>query len=150
MSSTVGETLPAPVVAWLAGGRSVVVTTVDPNGRPWTGVMSWVRARDQRSILLIVASFSQSLRNIRANGQIMLQLLGDTFVYGVRGTARVLDEGIEGAPVPAALVEMTVELVKDDLTPGREFRAEITSWWPDPAKQAVEERGLAILRGAVA
>jgi hypothetical protein len=146
MSVSIGGALPARAVAFLQGGQSVVVTTVDKECRPWTGVMSWVRARDERSILLIVASASESLRNVRANGQMMLQLIGDTFTYGVRGRARVVQDGIEGAPVPASLVEMTVEYVKDDLTPGREFRAQIDSWWPEPAKQAVEEKGLEILR----
>ncbi|MGI8550234.1 MAG: pyridoxamine 5'-phosphate oxidase family protein [Dehalococcoidia bacterium] len=146
MSREIGHALPANALIWLQGGHSVVVTTVDEASRPWTGVMSWVRAVDPRTIHLIIANFSESLRNLRANGQIMLQLLGDDFTYGVRGIARVVEERLEGAPVPAVLVEMTVEYVKDDLTPGRLFRAQIDSWWPDEAKQAVEDRGLSTLR----
>lgn len=146
MSILIGDSLPERAIAWLQGGHSVVVTTVDGESRPWTGVMSWARARDARQILLIMAASSESLQNVRINGQIMLQVLGDSFVYGVRGQARVIEESISGAPVPAAMVEMTVDLVKDDLTPGRAFHSQIDSWWPDADRQAVEERGLALLR----
>lgn len=108
--------------------------------------MSWIRARDAHTIHLIMASASESLRNIHANGQIMLQILGDSFTYGIRGRARIVQESIEGAPVPASVVEMTVDYVKDDLTPGREFHAQIESWWPSPARQAVEDHGLTLLK----
>jgi Pyridoxamine 5'-phosphate oxidase len=146
MSVPIGDELPPNAVTFLQGGHSVVVTTVDEQGRPWTGVMSWARARDARTILLIMARASESLHNIRVNGQMMLQILGDNFTYGVRGRARIVQESIEGAPVPASVVEMTVDYVKDDLTPGREFRAQIESRWPDPARQAVEDRGLSLLK----
>jgi len=146
MSEPIGDALPHTALEFLQGGHSVVVSTVGIDGRPWTGVMSWVYAPDAKTVRLILARHSQTLANIRANGQIMLQLLGDGFTYGVRGRARVVRESIDGAPVPASVVEMEVDLVKDDLSEGREFHARIESWWIDPAKQAVEDRGLEMLR----
>lgn len=145
MSVIVGNSLPEQALALLQGGQSVVVSTAGADGEPWSGVMSWVYAPDARTVRLIVAASSRTLANVRATGRMMLQLLGDGFVYGVSGAARVLQESIEGAPVPAALVELRVEMVKDDLTPGRTFTARIASSWPEPARQAVEERGLALL-----
>ena len=146
MSAIVGDSLPERALAFLQGGQSVVVSTVGADGEPWSGVMSWVYAPDPRTVRLIVAASSQTLANVRATGRMMLQLLGDGFTYGVRGAAHVLQDSIEGAPVPAAVVELRVDLVKDDLTPGRAFSARIASWWPEPARQAVEEHGLALLR----
>jgi predicted pyridoxine 5'-phosphate oxidase superfamily flavin-nucleotide-binding protein len=146
MSVKIGEALPERVVGFLQGGRTTVVATADREGNPWTGVMSWVRARDARTVLMIVAKHSRSLQNIRENGKVALQLLGDDFVYGVTGRARVAEESIEGAPVPAAMVEVEVLEVKDDLTPGRVWEAKVESYWPDPAKQQVEDAGLVILR----
>lgn len=150
MSVEIGATLPDQAVAFLQGGNTVVVTTADGQGRPWSGLMSWVRAVDEQSVLLIVAAHARTLANIRETGRVMLHLLGDGWTLGAWGRAEVIIESIDGAPVPAAVVEMTVEGVKDDLTPGREFHATIRSWWPDPARQAAEERGLDMLRDLAA
>lgn len=146
MSETVGNALPHAALQYLQGGRTVVVATVDPDGKPWTGVMGWVYAPDAKTVRLILARDGQTLANIRANGQIMLEILGDGFIYGVRGRGCVVRESIDGAPVPASVVEMVVDMVKNDLPPGIEFHARIESRWIDPEKQAVEDRGLEMLR----
>jgi hypothetical protein len=146
MSVEIGTTLPDHAVRFLQGGNTVVVATADAQGHPWSGVMSWVRAVDEQRVLLIVAAHARTLANVRETGRLMLQLLADGWTLGVWGRAEVVIPAIAGAPVPAAVVEMTVEGVKDDLTPGREFHAEIRSWWPEPDRQAVEDRGLTMLR----
>lgn len=108
--------------------------------------MSWVRAADERTVLLIVAANSRTLANVRETGHMMIQILGDGWALGAWGRATVPIDSIDGAPVPAAVIEVAVEGVKDDLTPGREFHADLRSWWPDPARQEVEDRGLEMLR----
>ena len=50
----------------------------------------------------------------------MLEIIGDGFIFGVRGTVRILKEKMEHCPVPSALVQLDVESVKSDLPPGVE------------------------------
>jgi len=50
MSVEIGKTLPDQVVRSLEGGNPVVVATADSQGRPRTGVMSWVRAVDDATV----------------------------------------------------------------------------------------------------
>ena len=48
----------------------------------------------------------------------MLEVVADGMIYGVRGTATIIREQMEHAPIASALVEVAVEHVKRDLPPG--------------------------------
>jgi hypothetical protein len=60
----------------------------------------------------------------------MLQVIGNGLIFGVRGTARVIREQMDNAPIPSAMVELTVEAVKRDLPPGVQVTAPAFEWGP--------------------
>jgi hypothetical protein len=73
----------------------------------------------------------------------MLEVLGDGLVYGVRGKARIICEEMAHAPIPSAMVEVDVDLVKRDLVPGVEFEGPHFRWGPlEPVMGPTDERGL--------
>ncbi len=110
--------MPDDLLAYLAGGRLVMAATVDGDGLPYTMVMNSTLAFDARTIRFSLDHRTHSLANIRANGRMMLEVIGEGFIYGVRGVARVVVEQMEHAPIPSAMVQLDVELVKRDLPPG--------------------------------
>jgi hypothetical protein len=120
--------MPPDLVRYLAGGKLVVAATIDREGAPYTMVMNSVVALDSRTIRFSLDHRTQSLRNLRGNDAMMLEVIGDGAIYGVRGTARIVREKMDHAPVPSAMVEVAVELVKIDLPPGVETDAPAFRW----------------------
>lgn len=128
MSRQLGPELPPKAVEALAGGRLVVVATVDEHGWPYTMVMNWAAARDAKTIRLSLDRRTRTLANIRRNGRVMLEVLADGVIVGVRGSARIIQEEMAHAPIASAMVEVTVEGVKDDLIDGVEFHGPSFRW----------------------
>jgi predicted pyridoxine 5'-phosphate oxidase superfamily flavin-nucleotide-binding protein len=120
--------MPPELVEWLSGGRLVVGATVDADGNPYTMVMNSALAVDPRTIRFALDHRTQTLVNIRANGRMMIEVISDGAIYGVRGTARVAVEQMQHAPIPSALIEVAVETVKRDLPPGVEVTAPSFRW----------------------
>ncbi len=122
------DEMPAELVAFLTGGRLVVASTVDAEGLPYTMVMNSAVAFDAHTIRFALDRRTHSLKNIEANGTMMFEIIGNGFIYGVRGAARVLREQMEHAPIPSALIEVSVETVKSDLPPGVQVTAPQFEW----------------------
>lgn len=128
MSEALEHEMPEELVRHLAGGKIVVVATVDEHGWPYTMIMNWALALDSRTIRLSLDNRTQTQRNVRATGRVMLEVLGDGLAYGVRGSARVILDEMQHAPVPSAIVEVKVDLVKRDLIPGVIFEGPKFQW----------------------
>ena len=147
MSTPLCDHMPDDLIAWLAGGRVVVVATVGDDGWPYTMIMNWAAATDARTVRLALNHDTQTLRNVRANGRVMLEVLGDGLVYGVRGSARVVLERMRHGPVPSAIVEVRVESVKRDLIPGVEFEGPRFRWGKlEPVMGPLDPLGIEELR----
>src|SRR5256885_8993349 len=84
--------MPKELVQFLIGGQTCVVASVDPEGRPVTSIMTWVVARDTRTIAIAVDTRSRALANVRANGQRAIAVLGADPCFGLPGTALVETE----------------------------------------------------------
>jgi hypothetical protein len=135
--------MPADLVEYLAGGKLVVVATVDEECWPYTMVMNWAVAKDAHTLRLAMDHRTRSLRNVRANGRVMLEVIGDGLIYGVRGTGVVIVEAMENAPVPSAMVEVKVDMVKRDLPPGVIVEGPMFRWGPlDPYMGRLDPLGI--------
>ena len=127
-SGTPKEAMPAELVEWLSGGRLVVGATVDVEGGPYTMVMNSVVATDEHTLRFALDHRTHTLANLRKDGRMMLEVVGDGFIYGVSGVARVVVEQMQHAPIPSALVQVDVETVKRDLPPGVQVTAPSFAW----------------------
>ncbi len=120
--------MPEDLIAYLQGGRLVVGATIEANGEPYTMVMNSVVAVDDHTIRFCLDHRTHTLTNLRANSRMMLEVIGDGLVYGVRGAAKIIRDQMDHAPIPSALVELVVETVKRDLPPGVEVDAPAFRW----------------------
>jgi len=127
-SGTETDALPDAIVEYLAGGRLVIGASVDADGRPYPMVMNSAVAVDARTIRFALDHRTKTLQNIRERPAMSLEVIGDGFVFGIRGTTRVIREKMEHCPVPSALVQLDVESVKSDLPPGVQVRPPEFSW----------------------
>lgn len=139
--------MPADLIEWLAGGKIVVVASVDADGWPYTMIMNWAVATDPHTIRLSIDRRTSTLKNIEANGRVMIEVLGDGLAYAVRGSARVILDVMRSAPIPSAMVEVSVNLVKKDLVPGVEFEGPKFGWGAlEPVMGKSDPLGIAELR----
>ena len=143
MSEKLSGSMPDDLVRHLVGGKLVVVATVDEDGLPYTMIMNWAVARDASTVRLSLDRRTQTLRNLRGNPRVMLEVLGDGLAYGVRGTASIVQEEMRFAPVPSAMVEVAVDLVKRDLIPGVQLTGPQFEWGAlAPVMGPADEKGL--------
>jgi hypothetical protein len=122
--------MPPELVEFLSGGRLVMGSTIDADGAPYTMVMNSAMATDASTIRFCLDRRTHTLKNIEADGRMMIEIIGDGMIYGVRGTARVIVEQMTNAPIPSAMVELTVETVKRDLPQGVGITAPVFDWGP--------------------
>jgi hypothetical protein len=141
--------MPPHLVQFLLGGKTLVVATVDAEGLPWTTLMTWAVARNPQTLTIAVDSRSRALRNIKANGKMAVEVLGDDLCYGLRGTAVVEKETMAAAPFPCALVALRVEDVRDHGAAGVKFVGPSYSFHPGKEHRAgVEDAVFQELKGA--
>ncbi len=140
--------MPPHLVQFLLGGQTCVVATIDDQGNPQTTLMTWVVARNPQTLGIAVDIRSRALRNIRGNGRIAVEVLGDDLCYGLRGTALVEKELMQTAPFPCALVAVKVEDVRDHGAAGVKFVGPRYSFHPGKEhRRGVEESVFAELKG---
>ena len=113
--------MPPHLVQFLLGGQTCVVATVDEQALPNTTLMTWVVARNPQTLVMAVDTRSRSIRNLRANGKVAVEVLGDDLCYGLRGTATVEKETMASTPFPCALVAVRIEEVRDHGAAGVKF-----------------------------
>ena len=113
--------MPPHLVQFLLGGQTCVVATVDEQGVPNTTLMTWVVARNPQTLAMAVDTRSRSIKNLRANGKVAVEVLGDDLCYGLRGTAVVEKETMAAAPFPCALVAVRIEDVRNHGAAGVKF-----------------------------
>jgi hypothetical protein len=117
-SSNEREDLPEAVVAFLNGSHIVVGATIDDDGYPYTMIMNSAIAVDPKTVRFALDHRTSTLRFVRERPAMAIEIVGDGFVVAARGTARILRERMEHAPVPSALVQFDIQAVKSDLPPG--------------------------------
>ena len=113
--------MPPHLVQFLLGGQTCVLATVDDHGHPQTTVVTWVVARNSETLALAADTRSRAMRNMRANGKVALEVLGDNLCFGLRGTAVVEKEPMSSTPFPCALVAVKIEDVRDHGAAGVRF-----------------------------
>ena len=140
--------MPPHLVQFLLGGQALVVATADEQGSPLTTLMTWAVARNPQTLSLAVDIRSRSMRNLRANGRVAIEVLGDDICYGLRGMAVVEKELMQSAPFPCALVAVRIEDVRDHAAAGVRFKGPSYTFHPGKEhRKGVEEAVFAELKG---
>lgn len=100
--------LPQPLVEFMQRPRITVVTTHSPDGPGVTcNVISWVLARDPRTIRMMGDSRTRWVQNLKADPRVALVILGAEGAWTVYGQARILADPTPGVPLRLALIEVT-------------------------------------------
>ena len=120
MSKQLGDSLPDEAVSWLVGGNPVVVSTIDEDG-PYSCLVGSCVAIDPQTLRFAMFGTSRTLDNLRADGRVFIETLGDDLVIGARGLAMVVKDPMDSSAYPPhayVMIEVSVISVKDDYPPG--------------------------------
>src|SRR5207245_9795086 len=129
-------------------GQGRVLAPGDEQSGPGTTLMTWALARNPRTLTLAVDTRGRASRNIRSNGKVAVEVLGDDLCYGMRGTAVIEKELMHSAPFPCALVAVRIEDVRDHTAAGVQFRGPSYSFHADKEhRKGVEEAIFDELKG---
>ena len=140
--------MPPRLVQFILGGETCIVATVDEAGLPNTTLMTWVVARNPQTVAMAVDQRSRTLKNVRQNGHVAIEVLGDDLCYGLRGTAVIEKEAMSSVPFPCALVSVKVEDCRDHGAAGVKFVGPSYSFHEGKEhRRDVEERVFAELKG---
>jgi CBS domain-containing protein len=131
MGKIIGGELTDKIMQNLEHVPTLILATVDEDGWPHTAPMSWIKVKDRRTLSMAIHRDIASLRNIRRSGKVRLVAMGRGMAISIRGFAKIVKEEMESSPFPAAVVEVTVDEIKDDLAVGRPEQAEPPMKWGD-------------------
>ena len=128
--------LPPEVVTAITGGQANIVSTLDPDGRPSTTLMTWAIAKDAKRMALCVDTRSRAYLNIVERSAIAIEILADDITFGVKGTAQIAKERMDAPPFPCAIVIVDLDEVRDHGHPGTFFRGPTYHFHEDKAHRA--------------
>lgn len=125
MANQVESMLTEELFQLLQKERFVTVATVDhESGGPNVSAISWVFAPKKDSVYFAVDNRSRIIENIKKNGQVVLNFIGNESTYSISGVAIVKQEKLEEVPLKLALVEIKINEVRDVMFYGSKISVE--------------------------
>lgn len=118
MSKIIGNALPQEIVDLFNKElTTVIVSTVTDEGYPHAMPVHLLAAPDDKTIRMALVKAHQTTANIKNNGKAFITVLeGEDLAVGIKGTARVTREPMEGNGA-MVMIEFKVEEIKSDTTP---------------------------------
>ncbi|MDT8859171.1 pyridoxamine 5'-phosphate oxidase family protein [Alkalihalobacillus sp. MEB130] len=114
MANRVEHALTEEILPLLQKECFVTIATIDHEKQiPNVNAISWVYALDPQTVRFSIAARSRIVKNINENSGVVLTLIANDSTYSISGSAKVVEENIENLPIKLALIELTIEEVRD-------------------------------------
>lgn len=105
--------------------RYMLLSTINPdNNGPMMNAISWIYAPEESRIVFAVDNRSKIIENIQSQSNVVLTLIGDESTYSIMGTAQVATEKMDGVPLKLAMIEVSIEEVRDIMFYGAKISVE--------------------------
>ncbi|WP_066395550.1 pyridoxamine 5'-phosphate oxidase family protein [Neobacillus mesonae] len=126
MANQVEPRLIQPLYDELQKERFVTLATIDyETGGPNVSAISWVLAKDESTIYFSVDNRSRILENIAANNKVVINLIANESTYSIAGEAIIKEEILQDVPLKLALIEVSINEVRDVMFYGSKIVSEI-------------------------
>lgn len=114
MANRVEPILIKPLLDELKKERFVTIATVDyETGGPNVSAISWIYAKDEKTIYFAVDNRSRIIQNIQENNQVVINVIANESTYSISGEAYLEIESLENVPLKLGLVRIVVKEVRD-------------------------------------
>lgn len=102
------------LTSFLQGPQLVLVTTLDHETTwPANNLITWVYAKDEKTLRLCADAKGRVISNIRADGRILLTVMTAGACHTIEGNATVIKDEIEGVSLKLGCAEVMVRAVRD-------------------------------------
>lgn len=101
-----------------------LLSTVDhESGAPSVSAISWLLAKDERTVRLAVDQRSRIVTNLKKQPLCTLTLIGAGSVHAVYASAKVASEALEGVPFKLVCFDLDISAVRDAMFYGARISA---------------------------
>ncbi|MCM3787693.1 pyridoxamine 5'-phosphate oxidase family protein [Domibacillus indicus] len=112
----------------LQSERLSFFSTVDAEtGAPFMNAISWVYALNDTTLRIAVDSRSKIIHNIHKNALVSLAVFASESAYTISGSAKILSYHLEGVPLKASVIEVSIKEVRDVMFYGSRITVEPVS-----------------------
>ncbi len=126
MANLVEPKLIKPLYDELQKERFVTLATIDyETGGPNVSAISWILAKDEQSLYFAVDNRSRIIQNIGENNQVVINLIANESTYSIQGTASIKEERLPDVPLKLALIEVSINEVRDVMFYGSKIVSEV-------------------------
>ena len=114
MANIVEDQLFQPLLGNLQKKQYVILSTVDSeSGAPDVNAISWVYAKNEKTIVFAAAAKSKIVENIEHTSRAVITLIANESTYSISGEAIVKNQQIEGVSLKLSLMELHIKEVRD-------------------------------------
>lgn len=114
MANPVEPVLIQPLYEALQKERFAVIATVDhETGAPCTNAISWLFAKDEKTVYFAISNRSRAVSNLKKKNLLTITVIANESVYAISGRGEIKSERIEGIPLKLAMVEVKIDEVRD-------------------------------------
>lgn len=114
MANRVEPILIKPLLDELKKERFVTIATVDyETGGPNVSAISWIYAKDEKTLYFAVDNRSRIVENIQENNLVVVTIIANESTYSISGEAFLIIEKLERVPLKLAMVKIKVSEVRD-------------------------------------
>jgi flavin reductase (DIM6/NTAB) family NADH-FMN oxidoreductase RutF len=114
MANKVEPALTKTLFDFLQKEPFTLLSSIDyETGAPNISALSWVLARDNKTIVFAVDNRSRTVQNIKADSKVAINVIADESSFSISGVASVIQEKMEGVPLKLSLIELKISEVRD-------------------------------------
>lgn len=103
----------------------VILNSLDAEtGTPGVNAISWVYAKDPKTLRFAVDGRSRITANVKAHPNVAVSLFAAGTIYGIYGTARVVTEQLADVPFKLACIDIDISEIRDAMFYGSRISVE--------------------------
>ncbi|MCM3568762.1 pyridoxamine 5'-phosphate oxidase family protein [Neobacillus mesonae] len=126
MVNQVEPKLMKPLFDVMQKERFVTLATIDyETGGPNVSAISWIVAKDESTIYFAIDNRSRILENLSNNNKVVINIIANESTYSIQGNAIVKEERLQDVPLKLALIEVSINEVRDVMFYGSKIVTEV-------------------------
>lgn len=92
----------------------VILNSLDAEtGSPAVNAISWVYAKDPKTLRFAVDGRSRIITNVKAHPDVAVSVFADGTIYAIHGTAQVVTDKLADVPFKLAAIDIAISEVRD-------------------------------------
>lgn len=114
MANLIEPELTSELFEFLQKECFVLISTIDhKTGGPYVSAVSWVFAKNHKTVYFAIDNRSNVFQNIKENPTTVMNVIAGESTYSITGNAKIIQDRMEGIPLKLALIQLDIISVRD-------------------------------------